>query len=731
MHFKCALLAPRCEISQIQGELSSTIVSITDWQSAELPQNRKTLRKCGYSSLMNSKTKFQASQVSQLTERLAALQSWRYLHQAQIEAVRGLFKTLKISSVDSESTFTKLDSLVVRERVSIAFLGNIASGKSELINALFFTDTGRRLMPSGLGRTTACITELRFDRERQTGVRLLPIETRESEHTLAQLRSMPSEWRSFPFESDQMESVMRALAAISETKRVSLEQAVALGLHSSGVVKPGRTDEEQSLVDIPRWRYAIVNFPHGLLDAGLVVIDTPAVATMRSESEFVRERLPALDAAILVLDANEGATKTDVETWRDVLNSGKSPREQAIARSGKANEGMDTALSVNNQAKLIALNRIDEIDLGAEAQTNPTAFLRQLDSQVHAVAELLHADPMAVIAVSAKLGLLGRLTGEPDKSARSRLYQLERAISQSLPDSRQDRVSSVVADALMGLLGGVKENLNNEYVASLEKLKILSQLRQKNEVMLSQLISQAGAKQDKLDGLTKALRASKGLHTSICDEMSGMVHPTAIKLELDGFKTQMRPMSRAMQANLAMTKFFPHLNMRIGTLQSKVDELYNLFLEMRPKISRELLVTGVDGVVDIVPFPIARFHAELVNLRNEADLLLRHEDKRPDAVREKEFNTAVGDRVQKMFEIANRESQVWAKSLFSELEKPVEFARTQMMARVENIDKMNGAEIDLAESISSLQASMDAVKSRRKSLDDVFEGVTRQLRLTA
>ena len=94
-------------------------------------------------------------------------------------------------------------------------------------------------------------------------------------------------------------------------------------------------------------------------------------------------------------------------------------------------------------------------------------------------------------------------------------------------------------------------------------------------------------------------------------------------------------------------------------------------------------------------------------------------------------SAAVGDRVQKMFDIANRESQVWAKSLFSELEKPVEFARKQMLARVENIDKMNGAEIDLAESISSLQASMDATKSRRKSLDDVLESVTRQLGLNA
>ena len=532
-----------------------------------------------------------------------------------------------------------------------------------------------------------------------------------------------------------MESVMRALAAISETKRVSLEQAVALGLHSSGIVKPGRTEEEQSLIDVPRWRYAIVNFPHPLLDAGLVVMDTPAVATLRSESEFVRERLPAVDAVILVLDANEGATKLDIETWRDVLGAGLSPREQALARSGKANDGLTgfgsmSQSAVSDQAKLVALNRIDEIDLSAEAKTSPTALLRQLDQQVHAVAEALHTDPMAVIAVSAKLGLLGRLTAEPDKSARSRLYQLERAIAQNLPDGRQAGVSGIVADTLMAMLGDVKAGLNNEHVAGLEKLKMLSQLRQKNEAMLSQLTAQAGLKQDKLEGLMKALRASKGLHSSICDEMSGMVHPTAIKLELDGFKAQILELSRPQQANLAMTKFFPHLNMRIGTLQSKVDELYNLFLEMRPKISRDLLVTGVDGVVDIVPFPIARFHAELVNLRNEADILLRQDDKRPQTVRDKEFNTAVGDRIQKMFDIANRESQVWAKSLFVELEKPVEFARKQMLSRVENIDKMNGAEIDLAESISSLQASMDVIKSRRKSLDEVLENVTRQLEIS-
>ena len=89
-------------------------------------------------------------------------------------------------------------------------------------------------MPAGPGRSTRCVTELRFDREAITGLNLLPIETRESPKRMAELREDLSQWRVISFDADNPDSVARALAALSETKRISLAEAVAWGKGQGG-----------------------------------------------------------------------------------------------------------------------------------------------------------------------------------------------------------------------------------------------------------------------------------------------------------------------------------------------------------------------------------------------------------------------------------------------------------------------------------------------------------------
>ena len=49
------------------------------------------------------------------------------------------------------------------DKLVLAFVAEFSRGKSELINAIFFADTGRRVLPATPGRTTMCPVELRFD----------------------------------------------------------------------------------------------------------------------------------------------------------------------------------------------------------------------------------------------------------------------------------------------------------------------------------------------------------------------------------------------------------------------------------------------------------------------------------------------------------------------------------------------------------------------------------------
>ncbi|MEQ1519380.1 MAG: dynamin family protein, partial [Usitatibacteraceae bacterium] len=361
-----------------------------------------------------------------ITKRLAELQSWRYDLNAQLSRVLDFLRTHEFLTAETALAINEAKKRVVSERVTISFVGEPSRGKSELINGLFFANLGRELLPSNEERSTRCVTELRFDRAHNTGLRLLPIETRESPKRLAEWAEDVEQWRLIPFEADNPDSMANALVALTETKRISLNDAVAWGLHGEGVaVKDG----DIAMVDVPRWRYAIINFPHPLLDAGLVIIDTPSLSSLSLEPELNRERLPTTDALVLVLDITEGVTKTDQAFWRDHPGAVRNFRERA--KDAEPDESV--------QVRLVVLNKIDALEVSPRADSLEAnrEFLREIDRRARETADLLRVDPMRVIAVSARQGLAGKLANDNDQFIKSRLYQLEQNLGANLPRNRQ------------------------------------------------------------------------------------------------------------------------------------------------------------------------------------------------------------------------------------------------------------------------------------------------------
>ena len=61
------------------------------------------------------------------------------------------------------------------DKLTVAFVAEFSRGKSELINAIFFAEYGKRVLPSAAGRTTMCPTELLYDATLPPCIRALPI----------------------------------------------------------------------------------------------------------------------------------------------------------------------------------------------------------------------------------------------------------------------------------------------------------------------------------------------------------------------------------------------------------------------------------------------------------------------------------------------------------------------------------------------------------------------------
>ncbi len=117
------------------------------------------------------------------------------------------------------------------DRLTIAFVAEFSRGKTELINALFFSNYKRRLLPSAAGRTTMCPTELYFDdQDDQDYIRLLPIETRLEDTSIAEFKRDPGQWKTLYLDAGSPDGMEEALKEVIRTKKVPLEEAQRLGL---------------------------------------------------------------------------------------------------------------------------------------------------------------------------------------------------------------------------------------------------------------------------------------------------------------------------------------------------------------------------------------------------------------------------------------------------------------------------------------------------------------------
>ena len=304
-----------------------------------------------------------------------------------------------------EEIASYLDSLVesvTKDRLQLAFVAEFSRGKSELINALFFAIKGlkMRLLPATPGRTTMCPTELFWDREAQKSyIRLLPVGTRLLDKTLEELRQDPSFWEEIVFDPSNAEEVSRAFSELKQTQTVTVEEAKKLGLYHEELVS--KDEQGRPAVEIPKWRHALISFPHPLLKAGLVLLDTPGLNALGAEPELTLNLLPEVHAILFMLSVDTGVTRSDLEVWQNhVLRVGGQEGREII----------------------VVLNKIDML---AEDLLDETEIDQAIQKQVRETARILKIEERKIFPVSAKQAFLGKIREDEKLVKKSRIAQLE------------------------------------------------------------------------------------------------------------------------------------------------------------------------------------------------------------------------------------------------------------------------------------------------------------------
>ncbi|MBI5783046.1 MAG: dynamin family protein, partial [Gammaproteobacteria bacterium] len=279
------------------------------------------------------------SQNQNLEQHFEAYSEWRHSLVSAVTELKTWLHQQELSDTQVDQRLEHVLSTLRDDKLYVAFVAEFSRGKSELINAIFFANFGQRILPSSAGRTTMCPTEVMCENGSEPSLRLLPIETRKSGTTITEFRGFPEEWQVLPLDTKSPDKMIQMLHHITEVKHVARDEAQSMGFHvAEEESQTGMRLAEDGLVEIPRWRHAIINIPHPLLQQGLVILDTPGLNALGAEPELTLNMLPSAHAVLLILASDAGVTKSDIDVWHDHIGVRKdSP----------------------NKGRLVVLNKID------------------------------------------------------------------------------------------------------------------------------------------------------------------------------------------------------------------------------------------------------------------------------------------------------------------------------------------------------------------------------------
>jgi hypothetical protein len=382
--------------------------------------------------------------------------AWRDRLAGAIETFRGRLDTSQAMDVEQSLRMYDLVESLRSERMLLAFVAEHSRGKTELINALFFADYRRRLLPSDIGSATLCPTEIFHDPAEAPCLRLLPIETRETDESVAALKRKPIEWIRIALRPDDADALAATLARVAESKKVSVEHARRLGLWNDTSdgrsATPGTGPGE---VRVPAWRHALVNFPHPILRAGLAILDTPGLDALGTEPELTLSMIPNADAVLYLLATDSGVTRSDLDLWRRHVR--------------------------NNAARTVAV--LNKVDLAWDDLKGDPQLVPAMAGQLEATARMLDLSRQDVLPLSAQQALVARIRGDAVLLDRSGVPALEALLAGMIPERRR-RVAERVAREV-----GVHVDASCEAVAAQlrsthAELAELASLRGRNKDMV-------------------------------------------------------------------------------------------------------------------------------------------------------------------------------------------------------------------------------------------------------
>lgn len=637
-----------------------------------------------------------------LVQHFSAYSNWRSAVSERLLALHNWLSENELGDAQSEVRLQQLLERLREDKLIIAFVAEFSRGKSELINAIFFGEYGSRILPSTAGRTTMCPTELQFDPGKPPTIELLPIETRATNASVAEFKRFPEEWRTVGLDTASAEALHAALARVGEQKRVTQELADKLGFTLEGEGQDGLKPDAEGLVQIPCWRHAVINFPHPLLEQGLVILDTPGLNAIGAEPELTLSQLPNAHAILFILAADTGVTQSDLAVWREHVNGART----------------------RQKGRLAVLNKIDGLwdGIRSEAEIDD-----EIARQTRTTADILTLDAGHIFPVSAQKGLLAKINRDAGLLARSRLPALERALTAELIPAKQDIVRDNTESEAADLIARTRSLLEARRGGVAEQLAELSELRGKNQSVIEYMMRKVKSEKEEFERGLQRYYAVRSVFSQLTNNLYSHLGMDALREETRRTREAMLEARFTKQLRGAMKSFFRHVRGNLEKSSGEIAEITRMMEAMYERFSAE---HGMKLAAP-KPFSLLRYEKEIDRLEKgfnaHFDTLLTMVTHAKRGLTQRFFET-VALQVRRAFELANRDVDHWLRAIMAPLETQVREYQLQLKRRLESVKRIHQATDTLEDRVRELAQMQSTLDTQLGELNGLAAALRETLR---
>ncbi len=619
---------------------------------------------------------------------------WRREFALRLKLLAEWMKDHELLDSAVEERLRRLEAQVRVDKVMVAFVGEFSRGKSELINAIFFAGYGRRIMPASAGRTTMCPTEMGYDAAVPPCLRLLPIETRLQPQALMEWRMVPEKWTRIDLDVNDPKQLSGALAKVAETCRVTQEEARSLGFWQQDAPEDNPSMDAQGLVEVPKWRHALINIAHPLLKQGLVILDTPGLNAIGAEPELTVSLIPQAHAVVFILGADTGVTKSDLSIWREHLT-------------------MDTESA---KTRLVVLNKIDTL---WDALSSPAQVQEQIDRQQASTAEILGISVEQVIPVSAQKGLVAKVTDDAGLLALSHLSKLEEVLARDIMGQRQHMLGSAVASGISDLRTEAGRVINIRRRDLTEQMMELKGLQGKNSAVIKNMRSRISQEQAEFDLGGAKIHAVRSVHMKLLREIFAILGPITLKQEMAQLSGMLLQKGLKLGVKKTYGETFARLRAHVGQVQSLCSEIQVMLAATFKQLNAE---HGFSLQAPTEPPMTAYLHdLDMVERSHLQYLGIGNAFRLAQPEFAERLVRALSNRLRVIHETALGDIELWSKSAAAQLDAQLRERRRNFGRRLDAIDRIQQASGGLNDRIGEIEVQGDALNQLNLKLSELTD----------